>query len=108
MRLYHHGAVSVLPVTGNGRRSPVIWSISPTSGPQGGGTLVTLTGQWYNTFSATAPSSLTIGNAELTGVVVVNDTTITGTTAAMASGGVKDCVIVNNNGSDTLRRCFSV
>lgn len=66
---------------------------------------MTITGVFFNSYGATAPSTLTIGGVALTGVVVVNDTTITGTTGAMTQG-TKDVVLVNNNGNDILRRGY--
>ncbi len=75
--------------------SPVVTSISPTSGPSTGGTSVTITG---SNFIGT--TGVTIGGASATGVTVVNDTTITATTPA-GTAGAQDVVVTNASGSGT-------
>lgn len=61
---------------------PSFSSIAPTSGPDTGGTAVTITG----TFPS-AIQSVTFGAAPATSVVRVNATTITCVTPANAAGG---------------------
>ena len=55
--------------------APTVASVSPSTGPTGGGTPITITGAHL-----TGASSVTIGGAAATNVTVVNDTTITATT----------------------------
>lgn len=71
-------------------------SIAPATGPAAGGTAVTITGTGY-----TNATSATLGGVAITGFTVVNDTTITGTTAAHAAGAV-DVVVVDPGGNGTL------
>jgi len=67
--------------------SPAVTSISPTSGPINGGTLVTITGT-----SFVAGVIVTFGGAAATGVNVASATSITATTPAHAAG-VVDVVV---------------
>jgi hypothetical protein len=61
--------------------APVVSSISPNSGPTGGGQAVTIGGSgFYNV------TSVNIGGAVLTSLGVPNATTITGVTAAGGAG----------------------
>ncbi|AYV46331.1 hypothetical protein CFHF_15635 [Caulobacter flavus] len=63
--------------------APTVTSISPTAGPTGGGTTVTITGT--NLSGATA---VTFGGTAATGFTVVNGTTISATAPAGAVGTV--------------------
>ncbi len=63
--------------------SPTVSSVSPTYGPVGGGTAVTITGTNF-----AAGATVTFGGTAATSVVVVNSTTITATTPAHAAGAV--------------------
>jgi hypothetical protein len=67
---------------------PKVTSISPTSGPAGGGTKVTIKGSGF-----VAPATVTIGSAA-TSVVVVSETKITAFTAATPAGS--DKVVVSD------------
>ncbi len=71
-------------------------SITPTSGAAAGGTPVTISG-----FGFTGATSATLGGVAVTVFTVVNDTTITGTSAAHAAGAV-NVVVVHPDGSGTL------
>ncbi|NYK10676.1 hypothetical protein HNR14_002557 [Leifsonia naganoensis] len=71
---------------------PTIASVAPTSGPETGGTDVTITGTNF-----TGATGVTFGGTPGTGFTVVNDTTITVTTPAHAPGGV-DVVVQHPNG----------
>ena len=71
---------------------PGLSSITPASGPVSGGTRVTLAGSNFQP-GATA----TIGGTALTNLVVVNSSSITGTTPAETAGSA-DVVVTNPNG----------
>ena len=68
---------------------PTVTSIAPTSGPIGGGTAVTITGDKFQT-----GATVTLGGSAATGVTVVSATNITATTPAHGTGAV-DVVITN-------------
>ena len=62
---------------------PFVTSVSPTSGPVGGGTAVTISGMDF-----AAGATVAFGGVAATNVVVVNSTTITATTPAGSAGPV--------------------
>ena len=68
---------------------PTVTSIAPTSGPDTGGTAVTLTGTNFGSGATVA-----LGGVAATSVVVVSPSTITATTGAHAVGTV-DVVVTN-------------
>jgi hypothetical protein len=76
-------------------------AISPVTGVQAGGTAVTITGT--NFTGATAAS---IGGTNITSFVVVNDSTITGVSAAHAAGLV-NVIVVHANGNGTATGVFT-
>ncbi len=61
--------------------APTVSSITPTSGPAGGGTVVTITGTDFTT-----ATEVKFGTTDATSFTVVNDTTITATSPAHAAG----------------------
>jgi hypothetical protein len=69
--------------------APTVISVTPNTGPTGGGTSVTITGTNFLN-----PSTVTFGGVAATNVVVVNATTITATTPAHAAGAV-DVVVAD-------------
>ncbi|HVX07592.1 IPT/TIG domain-containing protein [Humibacter sp.] len=71
---------------------PAINGLNPTSGPETGGTSVTITGTGF-----TAATGVTFGGTAATDVTVVDDSHITATTPAHAPGGV-DVVVQSSNG----------
>ena len=85
--------------------APTVTSVSPNTGPTGGGTSVTITGT--NFFS---PLTVTFGGVAATNVVVVSSTSITATTPAHAAGAV-DVVVALQGGclgiSGTLPNGFT-
>lgn len=85
-----------LKVTAAASGAPTVDAISPTSGAPAGGTAVTITGAGF-----TGATGATVGGVALTSFAVVNDTMITGTTGAHASGAV-DVVVTGPGGSGTL------
>ena len=81
-----HSAVIQVPL-------PIINGVLPISGPSSGGINITITGSnFYN------PSTVTIGGAPATNIVVVSDTQITATTPAGFPG---PAVVTVNLGSST-------
>ncbi|MFF1571255.1 IPT/TIG domain-containing protein [Leifsonia sp. NPDC058292] len=72
---------------------PAIASLDPTSGPQTGGTVVTITGTGF-----TGSTGVTFDGVAGTAVTVVDDTTITVTTPPHLPGPV-DVVVQNPNGA---------
>ena len=103
------GTASVLVTTAGGTNTsntlytyvaaPTVTAISPTSGPTGGGTSVTITGTNF-----TGATAVTIGGAAATGVVVVNPTTITATTPSGTAGTASVLVTTpgGTNAANTL------
>ena len=73
---------------------PTLGSINPTSGPAGGGTSVTLTGTNF-----VAGTTVKFGTQNATSVVIVNATTITCKSPALATGGTLYDVTVNTPAS---------
>ena len=74
---------------------PAIISISPTNGPIGGSTGVTITGT-----NLAGTTAVTFGGTAATGVAVVSDSSITATTPGHAAGAV-DVVVITPNGTAT-------
>jgi hypothetical protein len=74
-----------------------ITSLSVSSGSLDGGTAVTITGIGF-----TDTTSVTFGGIAGTGLVVVDDTTITVTTPAGTAAGAVDVVVSGTSGDDTL------
>jgi hypothetical protein len=98
---YHFRFGSYLGATGT---ADIYWgyvkaitSLSVSSGPLDGGTAVTITGIGF-----TDTTSVTFGGIVGTGLVVVNDTTITVTTPAGTVAGAVDVVVSGTSGDDTL------
>lgn len=79
---------------------PVIFSILPATGTSAGGTAVTISGAGFNDMT-----TATIGGQPLADLVVVDETTITGTTPAGAVGAA-DVVVTRGGQSDTLAGGF--
>jgi acid phosphatase len=74
--------------------APAISSLSPTSGPTGGGTTVTISGTGF-----AVGATVSFGGTAATNVNVVGSTTITAVTPAHASGAVN--VVVTNPGGQS-------
>ena len=82
--------------------SPTLSSISPTSGPTAGGTIVTLSGTYFQ-----SGANVTLDGAACANVKVLSTTTITCTTASDNAGAV-DVVVTNPGGlSSTLTGAFT-
>jgi LPXTG-motif cell wall-anchored protein len=105
------GAVDVVVTTpdASGTRSgaftyyapPTSLAVSPVAGPTEGGTAITVTGS-----GLAATSSVTIGGAAVTDLVVVDDSTVTAMTPAGPLGGA-DVVVTTDGGSTTLADGFT-
>ena len=107
------GVVNVVVTNSNGQSgtltngytytaSPAPTSISPTSGPTGGGTPVTISGTNF-----ASGATVTFGGTAATNVVVVSSTSITASTPAHAAGAV-NVVVTNSNGqSGTLTNGYT-
>lgn len=82
--------------------SPIVTSISPTTGPKAGGTAVTITGTNF-----TLATQVLIGGVAATGMTVVSDTSITCTTAAASKAGIASVTVVAPQGAGTLLNAFT-
>ena len=82
--------------------APTVSSVSPSSGPVGGGTAVTITGANF-----AAGASVTFGSAAATNVTVVNSTTITATSPAGTAGAVTVTVTNSGGQSGSLNNGFT-
>ncbi|HEU4733831.1 MAG TPA: IPT/TIG domain-containing protein [Kofleriaceae bacterium] len=89
---------------------PVVLSITPAVGRALGGTNVTLTGRGFQQLEAGIPM-ITIGGGVATNVQIIDDRTLTATTAASVAGtpvfSPLDVELHNANGTATLARAFS-
>ena len=81
--------------------APTVTAISPTDGPVGGGTLVTLTGT-----GLTGTTSVTFDGVAATGITVVDATTVTALTPGHPAGAV-DVSVTTVGGSGTLEDGFT-
>jgi len=77
--------------------APTVTSITPTSGTTAGGTPISITGTGFLT-----GATVSLGGTAATGVIVVNSTTITATTAAHTAGAVNVDVTNTDGHSGTL------
>ncbi|WP_333814192.1 Ig-like domain-containing protein [Tabrizicola sp.] len=89
------------PVSATFTPPPNLTSVSPSTGASAGGDSVTLTGQYFS-----GATGVTFGGASATGVTVVNDSTITATTPAGASGPVS-VIVTTPYGSNTANTLFA-
>jgi hypothetical protein len=80
--------------------APTVSGVSPNAGPTGGGTSVTITGNYFT------GTTVTFGGTPATSVSVVNGSTITCSTPAHAAGAV-DVVVTTAGGSGTLTSGFT-
>ena len=80
---------------------PVITSVAPNTGPEAGGTSVTITGTGF-----TGATAVTFGGTAAASFTVVSDTSITATTPAHAAGAV-DVAVARPDGSASLPNGFT-
>lgn len=105
------GAVDVVVTTSAGSdtlddgytyvAAPTATAIDPDSGPEAGGTVVTLTGTGF----VTGDTTVTVGGTAATAVTVASATSLTFTTPA--GTGTGDVVVTTDGGSDTLADAFT-
>jgi hypothetical protein len=89
------------PVSGTYTPPPSLTLVSPSTGGSAGGDNVTLTGQYL-----TGATSVTFGGTAAAGFTVLNDTTITATTPAGASGPVS-VIVTTPYGSNAANTLFA-
>ena len=90
---------------------PIVLEISPKFGRFAGGTAVTITGRGFQVDEADIPT-VTIGGSPATAVQIVDDKTITATTAASDPQALAflptDISVSNKNGTNTASKSFSL
>jgi hypothetical protein len=74
--------------------TPVVSAVSPTKGPAGGGTKVTITGEHL-----TGATQVKFGSASATGITVVSDTKVEATSPAGAGGSKVAVTVVTAGGA---------
>ncbi|HEX7774368.1 MAG TPA: Ig-like domain-containing protein, partial [Pyrinomonadaceae bacterium] len=82
--------------------SPTLSSVSPTSGPISGGTVLTLTGSQF-----VAGATVTVGGVAATSVNVTSSTSITATAPAHTAGVVSVVVTNPDGGNATLNNAYT-
>ncbi len=75
---------------------PAITNVSPSSGPEGGFTNVTISGSGF-----TGTTDVTFGGVDAMSFVVNSGSSISATTPAGTNGNSVDVVVTDNEGSDT-------
>ncbi len=83
--------------------APTVSSITPTSGPMSGGTLVTITGTNFVDCSAT----VTFGTASPVPATVLSTTQLTATTPLAATAGQVKIIVTTANGASTQTVYFT-
>jgi formylglycine-generating enzyme required for sulfatase activity len=81
--------------------APTLGSVSPTSGPTAGGTLIALTGT-----NLTGATGVTVGGVACTNVQVVSGTTVTAVTPA-GTVGAKAVAVTTPSGTASLAGAFT-
>ena len=89
---YHGGAGDDVVLTQALAAAPTVTGLSPTSGPEAGGTPVTITGAGF-----TGATAVDFGTNAATGLTVVNDTTIT--VDSPAGTGTVDVTVMTPGGT---------
>lgn len=85
----------------NAVAAPTVTSISPTTGPNGGGTAITISGTGF-----ASGATVTVGGAACTSVTIVSSTSITCTTPAGSAGAQSVAVTVAGQ-TGTLADAFT-
>jgi hypothetical protein len=81
--------------------APTLSGLAPASGPESGGTIVTITGS-----KIVSGATVTFGGIAATGVSVLDSGHVTATTPAHAAGAV-DVVVANGSDATTLTSAFT-
>jgi formylglycine-generating enzyme required for sulfatase activity len=77
--------------------APTISSVSPSAGPLGGGTTITITGS--NFYNGSSNATVSIGGVAATSIQVVSATTITAVTPSSSTAGLKTLTVTTPSGS---------
>ncbi len=89
------------PPTPTPTPTPTVTAVTPNSGTTAGGTAVTITGTNF-----TGTTGVTIGGNAATGVVVVNDTSITAVTPA-GTAGTASVVVTTPDGANAANTLYT-
>lgn len=84
-----------------------IASLSPTSGPITGGTVVTITGRGFTNVTGANVTGVTIKGVAGTALTIDDDKTLRITTGATAAAGVGDVVVTRPSGSVTKTGAYT-
>lgn len=107
--VFNDGGFGTLPDSFTYNYRPAVLAISPSLGKGNGGTAITIAGRG---FADAGTPTITIAGGVATNVVVVDDQTITATTAAVESSTALftplDVDVENDNGLGRLGGAFSV
>ncbi|MCE2883527.1 MAG: IPT/TIG domain-containing protein [Planctomycetaceae bacterium] len=103
-------SVSVTTAGGTGTKAsaftyfavPTITAVAPASGPQGGGTTITITGT-----NLTGTTSVAVAGVACTGVTVVSATQLTAVTPAAATTGAKTVSVTTPGGTASKTNGFT-
>ena len=95
-------AASSNEVTPSATLAPVIFAVSPSTGPQSGGTSVSITGS-----NLTGASQVLFGQIPATGVTVNSANQITAVSPAVQAGGAIDITVVTPAGQDILELSYT-
>lgn len=85
---------------------PVVSSITPTSGPNSGGTLITVTGQYFSG-SYSDSVSAAINGVSGSSVILIDDSTLTFVSPAGSAGAGLDVSVATGGGLGTLAGAFT-
>lgn len=86
---------------------PIITSVAPDSGTQAGGTNLYITGTGFDSLINIKIGDEINGYSDCIDVSILSDTTATCTTTASATFGLKDVIVKNQGGSDTLENGYT-
>ncbi len=96
--VYFSGLVPGSPLPG----SPLVTSVTPSTGPPTGGNTVTITGTGF-----TGATSVTFGGVAATSFTVVNDTTITSVVPSGSTSGAVSVIVTTGVGSNAANALYS-
>ena len=96
--VYFSGLVPGAPLPG----SPMVTSVTPSTGPPTGSNTVTITGSGF-----TGATSVTFGGVAATSFTVVNDTTITSVVPSGSTTGAVSVIVTTAVGSNAANSLYS-